>query len=68
MDGSSGPSMVHPRKGLWGFPLYKTGYSLKHKVVVEQCGENMQASSLALKANKFSCSSAAMGFPRGQKV
>ena len=52
MDGSSGPSMVHPRKGLWGFPLYKTGYSLKQKVVVEQCGENMQASSLALKSKQ----------------
>ena len=39
MDGASGPSMVHPRKGLWGFPLYKTGYSLKQKVVVEECGE-----------------------------
>ena len=68
MDGSSGPSMVHPRKGLWGFPLYKTGYSLKQKVVVEERGDK-HASQLTSHEKQASFLAAwwLWSFPRGRK-
>ena len=68
MDGSSGPSMVHPRKGLWGFPLYKTGYSLKQKVVVEKCGEKHESQLTSPeKQTSFLAAWWLWGFPLGRK-
>ena len=59
--------MVYPRKDLWGFPLYKTGYSLKQKVV-EEVERNMQASSLALASKQVFLQLGGYGiFPRGRK-
>ena len=40
-------------KGACGVsPLYETGYKLRQKVVVEECGEKHAASSLALKSKQ----------------
>ena len=68
MDGSSGPSMVHPRKGLWGFPCTKLATALSKKSLLRSVERNMQASSLALKSKQVFLQLGGYGvFPRGRK-